>query len=807
MKKRQLGIVAALLIAVVAALSLSMFILNRTDDKVQVKLGKPEQPTVNCIVSGKSVNTLFGYKDTMNIPFVRDTITPVSNSGKLAVEVDHASESDYTLTYEVFTLDGNTSLGKGTGSLKGENYELDLKDALSKLKDEKEAVLMITLSDEEDEIHYYTRVISDSELNIDGCLNFVQQFNEDTFNPARKEDVAQYLEPVWDRPNDNFRHVDVNSNVYHVMWGNMEPEVISDISWSIKESNTVYSSFTAEYQVKITDDKENEEYFTVKEYYRVRFLKDKNYLLNFDRTMEQIFDPSGNVLTEDGLILGIVPPSIEYKGSDNGNFVAFVQADNLWLYDIEKHKASSVFGFADLGDLDNRNLNNSHDIHIVNIDNSGNITFLVRGYMNRGIHEGTTGISVSYFNYDEYEVKEKAFMPGNKSGDIMISEAGRMIYYSAARETIGYIKDNSLLEAKEDAKEPKVIIEEIPDGHYIVSDDGHLIGCRTEDGDKIYVYDFNDGSEYEIPAKEGETIKPLGFLKDDIIYGRSTLKGTVKMESGEEVDPLDCIEIMDSTGEVIKHYSSEGRIITGVTIDENLITVNRAVKDNDVYKADKEDYISNNEDDKSKAVQVEMFTTELQEKQFFIEFESEKPEKSVSAGYPEIILSDNIIEVGDEDASDEKEYYVYAKGLPPQKYKSAADAIQNADKTAGIVVDENQKYIWEKGNRNLSYYNDTPSFTTGVKETALEACERALSGFDGTQVRLTGCTLNQVYYVIGKGTPAITKMDSDKYVLITGYNLDNVEYISPEDGNTYYEPVKSMEDKIKDNGNFFIVNL
>ena len=808
MKKKHIGIVVCLLLAVVTALSLSMCIMNHPKEKVHVKLGKPEMPTVNCIVSDKSVNTLFGYREEMDVPFVRDTITPISSGGKLKIEVGHVSGNNLHVKYEVVSLDGETSYKKGDGVLKEGLYELDLQDALSKIKDEREAVLKIILSGEDEEVYFYTRIISDKELNVDKCIEFVQQFNADTFNPKRKEDVASYLEPVWDRANDSFQYVDVNSNIYHVMWGNMEPEVISDVSWSIKETNTVYTSFTAEYQVKASDVDGREEYFNVKEYYRVRFLKDKNYLLNFDRTMEQIFDPTSKFLTEDGLVLGIVPTDIHYKGSNNGNYVAFVQSNNLWMYDIEEKHLSYVFGFADMGDMDSRNKNPRHDIRIVDITDNGNMTFLVSGYMNRGLHEGRTGVSVNYFDYDDYSVEEKAFMPGSMSGELTMDEFGDMIYYSAKSKSVGYVMDNNLYEASAEEKKPKILVEDIPDKEYILSGNGSYFGCRMPgEEEKIFIYSFDERKSYEVPAKEGEAIKPLGFIKDDLIYGRSPSKNNVKISTGEEVLPIESIEIMDKKGDILKRYSSEGMIITGVKVEENLITVYRASNNGDEYVVEKEDYISNNEDDMSKTLRTETFSTELQEKQVYIAFDEEKPEKQVSAGYPEITLCDRIISGGEIKKTGEKEYYMYAKGRPAEKFKDPSDAITKADKMAGVVVDENQKYVWEKGNRSLSYYKEVPSFTIQSGETALEACERALSSFGGTMTRLNGCSLSQACYVINNGTPAITKIGEDTYVLITGYNLDNVEYIYPYDGVTYYEPVTSMEEKIKANGNMFIVNL
>ena len=64
---------------------------------------------------------------------------------------------------------------------------------------------------------------------------------------------------------------------------------MGDVEWSIKESNTVYTSILAVYQVSCRDEDGRTALCNVREFFRVRSLKGTIYLLDYNRDMEQIF--------------------------------------------------------------------------------------------------------------------------------------------------------------------------------------------------------------------------------------------------------------------------------------------------------------------------------------------------------------------------------------------------------------------------------------------------------------------------------------------------------------------------------------
>ena len=91
--------------------------------------------------------------------------------------------------------------------------------------------------------------------------------------------------------------------------------------------------------------------------------------------------------------------------------MSFVQAGELWNYNRDRDEVSLVFSFADAENTDTRNMLMQHDIKILNVDEKGNTTFAVCGYMNRGSHEGETGSAVYYYNIEQNSVEENYSYP------------------------------------------------------------------------------------------------------------------------------------------------------------------------------------------------------------------------------------------------------------------------------------------------------------------------------------------------------------------------------------------------------------
>ena len=151
-----------------------------------------------------------------------------------------------------------------------------------------------------------------------------------------------------------------------------------------------------------------------------------------------------------------------------------------------------------------------------------------------------------------------------------------------------------------------------------------------------------------------------------------------------------------------------------------------------------------------------------------------------------------------------EKFYVYGMGELVAIYDKAGYAVQKANEVSGVVISSNQEYVWERGNRDLVYSTDAAAFAKESGETSLAACERYMEQYEAHQVDLTGCTLDQVLYVINRGCPVIALTGTDHAVLLTGYTMTDITYIDPDDGESHTVGLDTMEKQTTDSGNVFI---
>ena len=121
-----------LLIIFVAALIVSSLVINRGSGDQIVDMGAPTLPRVWFTLNGEKVNVLSGYVRDMDIPAMRDTITPLEADGTLDMTVEEDGNAISGMKYTVYSMDGEEVYGEGEASeLSGEEtVTLSLADSL-----------------------------------------------------------------------------------------------------------------------------------------------------------------------------------------------------------------------------------------------------------------------------------------------------------------------------------------------------------------------------------------------------------------------------------------------------------------------------------------------------------------------------------------------------------------------------------------------------------------------------------------------------------------------------------------------------
>ena len=65
--------------------------------------------------------------------------------------------------------------------------------------------------------------------------------------------------------------------------------------------------------------------------------------------------------------------------------------------------------------------------------------------------------------------------------------------------------------------------------------------------------------------------------------------------------------------------------------------------------------------------------------------------------------------------------------------------------------------------------------------------------YHAQRLDLTGCSLDQMLYVINRGCPMIAILESAHAVLLTGYTMTDITYVDPSTGESYTVGMSEME--------------
>lgn len=829
---KKIAVRAGVLTAVfITAVILFSYLTNRGNTDMSADMGSAALPRVFFAAEGYEINSLPGYKEDMIVSSMRDTVTPVSDY-QLDMNIEKYDAKVESLTWQVYTLNGEECLQE-------ENVK-DVTDVVTMQFSAENAmmterVLKIILHLEDQDVYYYTRIVDAAETNYKTCLDYAQNFLESEMIKDKADSLSEAIEPTSEGDNTTLQTVTIHSDVDHVTWGELKPDISGDVRWEVMECNDNYTSIQLAYSVKcagVTDDPDA--LYSVKEFFRIRVVGDKTYLLDYKRTMDQVFEGGDKSLSPKGVLLGIAPVDLQYKNNSEGTIVSFIQNNELWNYDKNDDEMSLVFSFASSESRDVRNLTDRHDIRIVSVDKKGNTIFTVCGYMNRGTHEGRSGAAVYYFDAEKNSVEEKAFVPSRKGYSVLKEEFGQYVYYSSKSDRLYVMMDGTLycVDMNEDTRE--VLVRGLSAGQYTASEDGHLIayqnGGDLNQSQKITVLNLQNGNSFDVTTEGSEYIRPVGFVKNDFVYGTLRAEDAGHTTAGQSVYPMYKLDIVNQKQEIVKNYEVQDIYILDTFINDNMLTVNRVSRNESVYTTASADYITNNEEEAESNIKLETYSDEVRQQVVRLAYADGIQDTEAKLLKPKQVLFDKPMMVNFDESETTGQYYVFALGEVQGVYDKAAYAVQSADDLDGVAVSSKQAYVWEKSNRPAIYEVDGMEvFSPAEGESTLAACLRQMLSKEGKEadasgelangmspeeilsahiggegLDLTGCTTEQVLYTISRETPVIAMAGGDHAVLLIGYNKTNVAYLDPADGQRHSVTIEEMEQMVQSSGNTFI---
>ncbi len=846
-----------------AALFIFEMVMNLGNTDMTAEMGPASYPLIYMNISGEQVNCLHGYKEEMEVAYMRDTITPLTADRNLGITVEKFGADIASISYQVRGSDGSRLIEETevTDIQESGNYltaYFTVKDLIEKER-EYNLIFRLTLQSGRS-IYYYTRILLTRDYHINEKIHFVKKFHEDTFDKeGAEENLAMYLESNAEGDNSTFSKVDIHSSWKQVTWGDLQVEQISETVLDIKEMMEQTASFQIHYRVAISNEGETTEHL-VTEYYRIRYTSDRIYLLDFERRMHQLFDEKKSVYNANKISLGIQEADgVELTECDGGSIFAFVVGNRLFSYNVTDNKLAVLFSFQNKENDDWRTVYDEHRIKVLNVDEAGNVQFVVYGYMNRGRHEGENGVQVNYYNSSQNTIEELAFISYRKSPALLKQDMNRLSY-AGNNGRFYMMVDSTIYEMNLSSKQCQAVTANLNEECFKVSEDGKMLawipGGSQYDAEEMQLMNLMTGRHATIEADYGECIQPLGFMEDDLIYGLADKKDISRDSAGRVFFPMHTIRIQNEAGDVLKEYSMPDIYVTGCTLQENQIVLYRVRKgpgegDSEgsdetegiaengavsVYTEETNDQIMYSREDDAGKNYVETIIVDVMETLTQIAVKNNIDTDALQLLTPREVLfegENQIVLAAQEEIVDR--YFVYTIYGLSDVYTEESAAVNAAYEKAGVVMDDTGNYVWYRGNRVLK--NQIMKITGGVAadETTsqLAVCLNAILEFEdvnrSTQymldtgmttveilqenipnikvLDLTGCTLDAILYFTNRDIPVLTTLNDGSAMLIIGFNELNIVVMDPTDGTVYKVGMNDATAMLEENGNRFITYM
>ncbi|MGI6095970.1 MAG: hypothetical protein ACOYBL_11160 [Lachnospiraceae bacterium] len=803
------GILFVVFAVNVLVMSIFLNIRQKTENKED--LTAAVQPLLAIDVGDSQINRMYGYTEKMQVDFMRDSLTPLDIDRTLTLSIDPYDHKIESVSYEVRTSDGKKVVEnakiKNFTTVKGEQ-KADFTLSGNLLMNQ-EYSLCLEVQTDVDTYYYYTRVISRTGLYVEAYVEFVESFYTLCLNKDSARSLHSYLETDSSRTNSSYTSVDIYSSWDQVTWGTLNPSLYRKGIPVIRDMNETTGSISVEYILTAKDEDGNTEYYQVTDFYRMRYTEARIRLLDFNRTATEIFYPESQVLTQEGVDLGIASKDISYVTNQNGDILSFVQAGDLWTYNISAGKLTNVFSFRDMDVNDERNDCMAHNMKIIRVGETGDVDFVLYGYMNRGEHEGSVGISVYHYSSDQNVLEEQIFLPSTLSYDFLKEDVERLSYVSTD-DMLYLMIDTNLYQINLQKKTYEILKENIEEECFVVSNSHRhaawMEGMDSNHTEQITIMDFETAKTRTITAEEGMKIRAEGFMNEDLVYGIARDTDIVVDGTGSLRFAMHRICIEDFDGNLVKDYQQDGIYVLDVIIEQGLMELVRAQWENNAYIQIASEHIMNNVKTEESVITVATKATERKGNQIQLNFSERIANLNpLQIRSKMLVLEEERVLSMEFPVSEEQEYYVYAKGRLDGIFDSPAAAIQEADMQMGVVLNRDQQYVWERGNKkdkiSISLEDIPSAILAGTLD--IEALQTELQDA-GTVLDLSGCTLDQVLYQVSCMRPVIVKISDIETAVIVGYDPYNTILYYPATGETKYYGLNDSTALFSGMGNVFI---
>ena len=836
MKKTIIRIAVCVVVFLASALIIGS-IMNQGHNNMTMEMAPATLPMITMESGGVACNELHGNTVEMDVAYQKDCITLLGEGRQANFTVDTFGREITGISTEVRSIDGsrlieNSEVTGWKANGKSFSVSLTLKDLID--TNTQYSLTLILELEGEQKVYYYTTILWNDDVHISEILEFATDFHGKLYDKEMAKELTKYLEPNSKlTDNGTFHKVNIHSSFQQITWGSLEPVQEDAASIRLTQISGNVASLLMDFVVS-TGEGKNKIYYNVEEYYRVRYTSERMYLLDYERTMTQIPDTT-RMYANDKILLGITDENVDMMESADGNTVVFSDMGQLLSYNAATNGLTVIFFFYDKDNADRRTLYDNHGIKILDVDEGGNVKFAVYGYMNRGRHEGETGIQIISYDNSLNTIEEEVYIPYSKSYAVLKDEMEQLLYRNR-QQHVYFFLENGVYDVDLENRSAEQLVSIRQDDSLQVSENHEIIVWQEGDdinhSNQLNVRNLNTGEQTVIRAEDGEAIRPLGFMGEDIIYGVARESDIRTENSGQIFYPMYKVCISNSSGDNLKEYGQDGIYIVDCAIEGNQITLSRIQRsENGSYQEILDDQIMNNVEEEPGQNKVVTADIDIYERYVQIQTKTTIDTRTIKVLNPKEVVFEGGRELTLDAVSEVSRYYVYNAYGVQGIYSAPGKAVKEAYDSSGVVANDRGITVWLKGNRvsrnqimaikeesvtdqknSLTVCLDNILRHAGITrnteydlaqgKTAIQILEENMTGVQ--VLDLSGCSLDAVLYYVNQDIPVLAILEDGEAVLVTGFNEFNVVIMEPSTGKLYKKGMNDATTWFAENGNHFI---
>lgn len=836
MKKTIIRIAVCVVVFLASALIIGS-IMNQGHNNMTMEMAPATLPMITMESGGVACNELHGNTVEMDVAYQKDCITLLGEGRQANFTVDTFGREITGISTEVRSIDGsrlieNSEVTGWKANGKSFSVSLTLKDLID--TNTQYSLTLILELEGEQKVYYYTTILWNDDVHISEILEFATDFHGKLYDKEVAKELTKYLEPNSKlTDNGTFHKVNIHSSFQQITWGSLEPVQEDAASIRLTQISGNVASLLMDFVVS-TGEGKNKIYYNVEEYYRVRYTSERMYLVDYERTMTQIPDTT-RMYANDKILLGITDENVDMMESADGNTVVFSDMGQLLSYNAATNGLTVIFSFYDKDNADRRTLYDNHGIKILDVDECGNVKFAVYGYMNRGRHEGETGIQIISYDNSLNTIEEEVYIPYSKSYAVLKDEMEQLLYRNR-QQHVYFFLENGVYDVDLENRSAEQLVSIRQDDSLQVSENHEIIVWQEGDdinhSNQLNVRNLNTGEQTVIRAEDGEAIRPLGFMGEDIIYGVARESDIRTENSGQIFYPMYKVCISNSSGNNLKEYGQDGIYIVDCAIEGNQITLSRIQRsENGSYQEILNDQIMNNVEEEPGQNKVVTADIDIYERYVQIQTKTTIDTKTIKVLNPKEVVFEGGRELTLDAVSEVSRYYVYNAYGVQGIYSAPGKAVKEAYDSSGVVTNDRGITVWLKGNRvsrnqimaikeesvtdqknSLTVCLDNILRHAGITrnteydlaqgKTAIQILEENMTGVQ--VLDLSGCSLDAVLYYVNQDIPVLAILEDGEAVLVTGFNEFNVVIMEPSTGKLYKKGMNDATTWFAENGNHFI---